>query len=86
MKTRKKAAQWVSEAVVGMQIVKHTPSRVEPYGCKTKRRIVRVGGESAVCTSVWCEGDAEGKPEGTEGAEDYAWEGVAQNPLSHVSW
>ena len=35
------------------------------------------------CAHVGRESERESNPERAEGAEDYAWEGVAQNPLAN---
>lgn len=59
-----------------------TPANVETDARKAKSGIVWVCRVVAERASVWHEGDTEGNPEGTEGAEDDAGEGVTQDPLA----
>lgn len=57
------------------------PGGVEADRVEAAGRVARVGGVVAECAGLGLEGEAEGDPEGAEGAEDDAGEGVAEDPL-----
>lgn len=77
-------ADGVDEAEHGHEDEEEGPGRIECGRLETCRRVVGVGGEVAVGAGLRLEGQAESDPEGAEGGEDDAGEGVAEDPLEEV--